>query len=55
MDQMLHSSGTTTHALRTAIQRLKAPLKELAVRYELNHKTVAKWRTRFCRRCSDEA
>jgi hypothetical protein len=29
-----------------AIQRSKAPLKELAARYGLNHKTVAKWRKR---------
>jgi hypothetical protein len=35
-----------THAVRTAIQRSKAPLKELAARYGLNHKTVAKWRKR---------
>jgi hypothetical protein len=38
----------TTHAVRTAIQRSKAPLKELAARYGLNHKTVAKWRKRAC-------
>jgi transposase-like protein len=43
MGQILHGSATTTHA---AIQRSKAPLKELAVRYGLNHKTVAKWRKR---------
>src|SRR3954463_13683858 len=44
MGQVLHGSATTTHAIRTAIQRSKAPLKELATRYGLNSKTVAKWR-----------
>src|SRR3954453_1367490 len=37
---------TTMHAIRDAIQRSKAPLKELATRYGLNSKTVAKWRKR---------
>ena len=46
MGQILHGSATTTHAIRAAIQRSKAPLKELAVQYGLNHKTVAKWRKR---------
>lgn len=46
MGQILHGSATTTHAIRAAIQRSKAPLKELAVRYGLNRKTVAKWRKR---------
>lgn len=46
MGQVLHGCATTTHAVRTAIQRSKAPLKELAARYGLNHKTVAKWRKR---------
>ena len=40
MGQILHGSATTTHAVRTAIQRSKAPLKDLAVRYGLNRKTV---------------
>jgi len=44
MGQVLHGSATTTHAVRAAIQRSKAPLKELAARYGLNRKTVAKWR-----------
>ena len=43
MGQILHGSATTTHAIRAAIQRSKAPLKELAAQYGLNHKTVAKW------------
>src|SRR3984885_11820819 len=46
MVQILHGSATTTHAVRTAIQRSKAPLKELAAQYGLNQKTVAKWRKR---------
>ena len=32
MGQVLHGCATTTHAVRTAIQRSKAPLKELAAR-----------------------
>lgn len=46
MGQVLHGSATTTHAIRAAIQRSKAPLKELAERHGLNRKTVAKWRKR---------
>ena len=37
MGQVLHGCATTTHAVRTATQRSKAPLKELAARYGLNH------------------
>ena len=44
MGQILHGSATTTQAVRAAIQRSKAPLKELAARHGLNPKTVAKWR-----------
>lgn len=46
MGQILHGSAATTHAIRAAIQRSKAPLKELAARHGLNPKTVAKWRKR---------
>ena len=46
MGHILHGSATTTYAIRAAIQRSKAPLKELAERYGLNHKTVTKWRKR---------
>ncbi|HEY3949824.1 MAG TPA: transposase [Phenylobacterium sp.] len=35
MGQILHGSATTTHAIRAAIQRSKAPLKELAARHGL--------------------
>ena len=44
MGQVLHGCATPTHAVRTALQRSKAPLKELAARHGLNAKTVAKWR-----------
>jgi hypothetical protein len=46
MGQILHGSAKTTHAVRAAIQRSKASIKELAERYDLNPKTVAKWRKR---------
>ena len=46
MGQILHGSAKTTHAVRAAIQRSKASIKELAGRYDLNPKTVAKWRKR---------
>ena len=46
MGQILHGSATTTYAIRAAIQRSKAPLKELAAQHGLNAKTVAKWRKR---------
>jgi transposase InsO family protein len=46
MGQVLHGSATTTYAIRAAIQRSAAPLKELAAQYGLNQKTVAKWRKR---------
>ena len=34
MGQILHGSATTTHAIRAAIQRSKAPLKELVERLQ---------------------
>lgn len=46
MGQILHGGATTTYAIRAAIQRSKAPLKELAAGYGLKRKTVAKWRKR---------
>ncbi len=46
MGQILHGSAKTTHAIRAAIQRSKASLQELAEQYDLNPKTVAKWRKR---------
>ena len=53
MGQILHGSAKTTHAVRAAIQRSKASIKELAGRYDLNPKTVTKWRKRPCPRCRD--
>jgi transposase-like protein len=46
MGQVLHGCATTTYAVRAALQRSKAPLKELAAQHGLNAKTVAKWRKR---------
>ena len=46
MEQVLHSCATTTHAVRAALQRSKALLKDLAAQHGLNPKTVAKWRRR---------
>lgn len=46
MGQVLHGCATTTHAVRAAIQRSKAPIQKLAEQYGLNRKTVRKWRGR---------
>jgi hypothetical protein len=46
MGQILHGSAKTTHAVRAAIQRSKPSIQELAGRYDLNSKTVMKWRKR---------
>ena len=46
MGQILHSSATTTEAVRRAIQNSQASLRQLAARYGINPKTVAKWRRR---------
>jgi transposase InsO family protein len=46
MGQVLHGCATTTHTVRAAIQRSKAPLQELAEQHGLNRKTVRKWRSR---------
>ncbi len=46
MGQVLHGSATTTEAVRRAIQHSQASLRELAARYGINPKTVAKWRRR---------
>ena len=46
MGQILHGSATTTEAVRRAIQNSQASLRELAGRYGVNPKTVAKWRQR---------
>ena len=46
MGQILHGSATTTHAVRTAIQRSQASAAELSRTYGINSKTVLKWRKR---------
>lgn len=46
MGQVLHSSTTTTEAVRRAIQHSQESLRSLARRYGLNPKTVAKWKRR---------
>ena len=46
MGQVLHGSAKTTHAVRAAIQRSQASVKELSERYSLNPKTVRKWKKR---------
>jgi transposase-like protein len=46
MGQVLHGSARTTAALRRAIQHSQESLAHLASRYDLNAKTVAKWRKR---------
>jgi len=44
--QLLHGSARTTAALRRTIQRSQESIARLAARYDLNAKTVAKWRRR---------
>ena len=46
MGQVLHSSATTTEAVRRAIQNSQESLRALAKRYGINPKTVAKWKKR---------
>ena len=46
MGQVLHSSATTTEAVRRAIQGSQESLRSLAQRYGINQKTVAKWKRR---------
>lgn len=46
MGQILHGSAKTTHAVRAAIQRSKATIAQLSEQYDLNPKTVMKWRNR---------
>ena len=38
MGQVLYGCATTRHAVRAALQRSKAPLKDLAVQHGLNPK-----------------
>lgn len=46
MGQVLHGSARTTAAVRRAIQDSEESLAKLAARYDINPKTVAKWRKR---------
>ena len=46
MGQILHSSATTTEAVRRAIQHSQESLRVLAKRHGINPKTVAKWKGR---------
>jgi transposase InsO family protein len=46
MGQILHGSATTTETVRRAIQNSQASLRELADRYGIDPKTVAKWKRR---------
>jgi transposase-like protein len=46
MKQVLHGSARTTVATRQAIQQSQESLQSLATQYNLNPKTVAKWRSR---------
>jgi transposase len=46
MGQVLHGGATTTEAIRRAIQNSQESLRQLAKRYGINQKTVAKWKSR---------
>src|SRR6201985_2226377 len=46
MGQILHGSARTTAAVRRAIQDSQESLRNLAKRYGINPKTVAKWKKR---------
>ncbi len=46
MGQILHGSATTTETTRRAIQHSQESLRALAKRYNINPKTVAKWKKR---------
>jgi transposase InsO family protein len=46
MGQVLHGCATTTEAVRRAIQHSQESLRQLARRYGINQKTVAKWKKR---------
>ena len=46
MGQILHGTATTTHAIREKIQNSKESISQLASRYNVNPKTVHKWKHR---------
>ena len=47
MGQILHSGATTTEAVRRATQNSQESLMVLAGRYNINPKTIAKWKKRI--------
>ncbi len=46
MGQILHGRATTTIAIRKAIQESDESIQKLAKRYNINHRTVIKWKKR---------
>ncbi len=46
MGQILHGKATTTHATRTKIQTSEASINTLAQQFNINPKTVQKWKSR---------
>ena len=46
MGPVRHGRATTTHAVRTALQRSQASLSTLSRKLGINAKTVEKWRKR---------
>jgi hypothetical protein len=46
MGQVLHGCATTTEAICRAMQNGQESLRTLAKRYEINLKTIAKWKKR---------
>lgn len=44
MGEVLHGGARTTPAVRREIQNSKESIRQLADRYHLNPKTVAKWK-----------
>ena len=46
MVQVLHKRATTTHVTRAEIQQSQESILQLAKRYNINPKTVIKWKKR---------
>lgn len=46
MGQVLHKRAKTTHCIRAEIQRSKATILELSAKYNVNPKTILKWKHR---------
>jgi uncharacterized protein YjcR len=46
MGQVLHGTATTTHRIRKEIQASSSTLKTLSLQYNINIKTVRKWKSR---------